>query len=202
MRKLNFKTKAVVVTAIAGSIFFSASSCDGSTASDTSGQSNENKVRQSNYDRLVTEQPAHTMNYSPTRATKNFWIDTWGKKGKLAYVYLLNSEGKPFGYYITVGLPVNYCTSLIPPYQIKDYTYSNGSYGGGNAFAVPGPSIDGTYSSSSNCDEFYGKDASSGAFVEYHAGFGINPFIYDQPQQQFAAAQPLGDATVANVKSK
>src|SRR3546814_18270023 len=58
---------------------------------------------------------AHTGTYSPTRETKNFWIDTWMKKpGKKSYVYIQNANGQ-YGYYILKGLPVTYCVGLLPP---------------------------------------------------------------------------------------
>ena len=160
------------------------------------GQEAENSSRQSNYERLVETQPAEAMEYSPTRETKNFWIRTWGEKGKLSYIYLLNNAGEAFGYFIFEGLPVSYCTSLIPPYQMKD-TPGDGF---GPNLIVPGPSIDGTFSSSSNCSAFYGKDATSGAYMEYTVGQGINALIFDQPMSQFGAAEPLGDATPETAK--
>src|SRR3546814_17843343 len=47
---------------------------------DKSSRSKEKAAAGSNYDRLVANQPAHTGTYSPTRETKNFWLDTWMKK--------------------------------------------------------------------------------------------------------------------------
>lgn len=160
------------------------------------GQQKENKSRQSNYDRLVNAQPAETMNYSPTRETKNFWIRTWNEENKLSYVYLMNGQGEVFGYFILEGLPVSYCTSLIPPYQIK--RGDGGSNGGYQYNVVPGPSVDGTYSSGSNCNAFYGKDATSGAYIEYTVGMGINALVFDQPMPQYGAATPLGDSKVGD----
>lgn len=167
---------AIVVLAVLG--VFSLSACEMQDNTASNGQKTETKTVQNNYDRLVQQQPAHTMDYSPTRATKNFWIDTWGQKGKTSYVYLMNTEGKVIGYYVLDGLPVNYCTSLVVPYQIEDYRNSDGY---GNAFTVPAPSVDGTFSSGGACDTFYGKDANTGAYIQYTAGMGINPLLYDQP---------------------
>lgn len=183
-----------VVAAIA--LVFTVSACTQEGSDTPKGQAAENQNRQSNYERLVEAQPAHSMEYSPTRATKNFWIDVWGEKGKLSYVYLLNNSGEAFGYFIFEGLPVSYCTSLIPPYQKTDLDV--GEFGGETI--VPGPSIDGTFSSSSNCSAFYGKDATSGAYMEYTVGQGINALIFDQPMSQFGAAEPLGDATPQTAK--
>lgn len=172
-----------------------AESCDDTGAS---GQEKENKSRQSNYEKLTDSQPAHSMSFSPTRATKNFWIDTWNQKGKLAYVYLLNNAGAAFGYFITEGLPVSYCTSLVVPYQFKQG--DQGDYNGD--FVVPGPSIDGTFSSASNCSEYYGKDAVSGAYVEYSVGQGINALIFDQAMPQYGDAKPLGDASLQDAQQE
>lgn len=154
-------------------------------------QEKENHSRQSGYKALVNQQPAHKMSYSPTRATKNFWVDTWNKKGKLSYVYLLNANGDTIGYYVLVGLPVSYCTSLIPPYQIKEQWGNDVQ-----DLIVPGPSVDGTFSSASNCNVFYGRDATNGAYIEYTTGQGINALVYDQPLPRFKTAQPLGFAEV------
>lgn len=156
-------------------------------------QDQEDKTRQAGYGALVANQPAHKMSYSPTRATKNFWVDTWNKKGKLSYVYLLNAQGQTIGYYILEGLPVSYCTSLIPPYKIiGQYDVQD--------LVVPGPSVDGTYSSAANCNVFYGKDATSGAYIEYTTGQGINALLYDQPLPRFKDAQPLGRTELSDVK--
>lgn len=196
MKHFRDKPKRYVALLAIFSVFaFGAESCDESSGS---GQEKENKSRQSNYDKLTSAQPAHSMSYSPTRNTKNFWIDTWNQKGKLAYVYLLNNAGVAFGYFITEGLPVSYCTSLVVPYQFKQG--DQGDYNGD--FVVPGPSIDGTYSSASNCMEYYGKDAVSGAYVEYSVGQGINALIFDQAMPQYGDAKPLGDASLQNAQQE
>lgn len=179
---------SIIAVAIVAALALSACTSE----SNPTGQQKENKSRQSNYNRLIENQPAHSMDFSPTRETKNFWIDTWGEKGKLAYVYLLNGDGKAFGYYVFEGLPVSYCTGLIPPYQLID-TPGDGS--NVKDQLVPAPSIDGTFSSGSNCNKYYGKDATSGTYMEYSVGMGINDLIYDQPMGQFGAAEPLGKAT-------
>lgn len=182
--------RRILITVIVIAVAFGLTGCGGS---DKSGQKKEDNSRQSNYDRLVQKQPAHTMNYSPTRATKNFWIDTWGKKGKLAYVYLMNASSDVFGYYVLKGLPVSYCVSLVPP--VREWKVEGDSSGTKGELG-PAPSVDGTYASSSNCLEFYGKDATSGAYMEYSIGMGINQLIFDQPMSQFGAAKPLGDAKI------
>lgn len=144
-----------------------------------SGQKSETDKQQSNYDRLVKNDPAHTMDVSPTRRTINKWIDTWGKDpNKLAYVYLQNQNGDLLGYYVLKGLPVSYCTSLTPNYKIIVPDVQGDNTG---ALSVPAPSIDGVYYSGGECNTYYGFDASSGAYIEYTVGLGINVLLYDQP---------------------
>lgn len=158
------------------------------------GQQKEDKTRVAAQNKLVDSQPAHTMDYSPTRATKNFWIDTWDEKGKLSYVYLMNGSGEVFGYFVLEGLPVSYCTGLIPPYTFIEKP--GDGIAGKSPEQVPAPSIDGTYSSGSNCNVYYGKDATSGAYIEYTTGMGINALVFSEAMPQYGAAQPLGDAKV------
>lgn len=190
---MRMNKKVAVIAALAS--VFALSACEEVPDDATE---REDKSRSKTYESLVDAQPAGTMRFSPTRATKNFWIETWDEPGKLSYVYLLNGNGEPFGYYILEGLPVTYCVGLIPPYKLLDPTGDGVTAN----LVVPGPSVDGTYSSGSNCSTYYGKDAVTGAYIEYTAGLGINPFVYDQPAQQFADAQPLGDATLAKVKNQ
>lgn len=169
--KKHWKKVALVVVALVG-IILGTSAC---TSDGHHGQATETKTQQTNYDRLVAQQPAHTMPYSPTRDTINFWIDTWGKHpNKLAYVYFQNDKGELTGYYVFKGLPVSYCTSLTPNYQLRDE-------GDAGELSVPAPSVDGVYYSGGECNTYYGRDATTGAYVEYTAGMGINVLLYDQP---------------------
>lgn len=164
-----------------------------------SGQNKELQTQQSNYNRLVARQPAHTMGYSSTRETINGWIDTWSKPGKLSYVYLQNAAGQITGYYVLKGLPVSYCTSLTP-----NYTFVGTPDDGDTAKnqQVPAPSIDGVYYSGGECNTYYGFDATTGAYVEYTAGLGINVLLYDQPlpPQKLGDAIPLGPTDVSDGK--
>jgi hypothetical protein len=141
------------------------------------GQQEEQKSGQKNYDRLVAQDPAHDLNYSYTRKTINFWTDTWGKPGKNAYLYLMNNEGKVIAYAVLDGPPVSMCTSLRPNYQFVD---PKGD-GVNDLFQVPAPGTDGAFYSGGECNTYYGKDAATGAYVQYTAGQGINPLLRDQP---------------------
>lgn len=181
-RRLTFVVAAVVLA-------LTLAACGGSGGS---GQQSEIKTQQSNYDRLVAQEPAHTMSVSATRKTINFWIDTWGHDpDKLSYVYMQAANGQLTGYYIFKGLPVNYCVSLTPPYHII--------YDGNGNLVVPAPSIDGVYYSGGGCQTFYGRDATTNAYIEYTVGAGQNVLIYDRPLAR-QSVQPLGFSTVKSVK--
>lgn len=195
MRSLNrpLTIKHLAVILISLGVILLLSGCEGSK--DSAGET-ENKSRLDTYETLVKNQPAETMSYSPTRDTKNFWIKTWGKKGALSYVYLINGNGEAYAYYIFQGLPVSYCTSLVPP--VQEYKVEGDSSGQAGVLG-PAPSVDGTFSSGSNCDAYYGKDAVSGGYVEFIKGMGISMQISNHPMAQFGDAKPFGDATFAKV---
>lgn len=195
MRRLTTTALALLT---AGGLALGLTGCEDDT--DTSSRSKESKARSSNYDELVARQPARTGSYSPTRETKNFWIDTWMKSpNKLSYVYIQNANGQ-YGYFILKGLPVTYCVSLLPP-EVK-VRGSLGQYDGD--LIVQGPSMDGTYSSGSNCNAYYGKDATTGAYVEFSVGQNQSYFLYDQPLDlpQFQDAKPMGPSRIEDVKTK
>lgn len=184
--------KLITITAaVAASVLLGASSC----GNDSGAQDSERNRQQDTYERLTANQPANSAAYSPTRETINFWIDTWGTEpGKLAYVYLLASNGQMVGYFIFEGLPVSYCASLTPTYRYEDRPDD-----GSNAkHQVPAPAMDGVYYSGSQCQAYYGKDAVSGAYMEYTIGNGISALVYDRPLPR-QDVEPLGVATVENV---
>lgn len=195
MRRL---TKGIVAGAITVGILGGATACLDGEAPPKGGRKSENKSRQSNYQRLVANQPAHTGPYSPTRETKNFWIDTWmHDPNKLSYVYIQNANGQ-YGYYILKGLPVTYCVSLLPPEQrekIDGGEYSEDAF-------VQAPSMDGTYSSNSNCTSYYGKDAVTGAYMEFSVGQNQSYQLFDQPMNlpQYRDAKPMGPSTIDAAK--
>lgn len=145
----------------------------GCEAEETS-TSKEREVRKGTYDYLVEKEPAEHMTNSKTRETINFWIETWNNPEQLAYVYLQNAEGKMIGYYALDGPPVSMCASLTPNYDT--YHSSNGGY-----TIAPAPSIDGVYRSAEDCSRYYGKDATTGSYVEFTVGMGIKMLLYTEP---------------------
>lgn len=156
----------------------------------------EQERQEANYTSLTQTQPAGSMKFSPTRATAQKWAKTWEEEGKLAYVYLIDSVGHQIGYYVFEGLPVSYCASLTPPDKIEEVQ----TYGSPNpAVTRPAPAIDGMYYGEANCAQLYGYDALSGAYMEFTGGGSFNYLLSDQPMTE-VDSQPLGDATVENVK--
>lgn len=128
-------------------------------------------TRQGNYNKLVEMEPALEVTNPKTRETVNFFTETWNQEGQLAYVYLQNSEGNMIGYYALDGPPVSMCTALTPPDRQK---YAD------SPIRVA-PSIDGVFRSSEDCSRYYGKDATTGAYVEFTVGMGINMLLYTEP---------------------
>lgn len=176
-----------VAAGMAVALLLGAGSCEG----EPEAQKDERDRQQETYNRLTANQPANSAAYSPTRETINFWIDTWGQEpGKLAYVYLLASNGQMVGYFIFEGLPVSYCASLTPTYRVLEH-YANDP-------VVPGPAMDGVYYSGGQCQAYYGRDAVAGSYMEYTIGNGISALVYDQPLPR-QDIEPLGVATIENV---
>lgn len=195
MRRLTHRILAAV--AVLG-LAFGVTACSLDDSSKPSARAKESSARDASNADVVAKQPAHKVKYSPTRETKNFWIDTWGQTpNKLSYVYLQDARGA-WGYYILKGLPVTYCVSLVPPE--KKVRVSLGQYDG-DAF-VQGPSMDGTYSSNSNCSSYYGEDATTGAYVEWSVGANQSYLLYSEPMSlpQFKDAVPLGKTQLNDVK--
>lgn len=194
---MNRYTRPVVIAILllTGTIGLTACTDEGPTA-----QEREATSRNGSYKSLVAGQPAESMDYSPSRETINGWIKTWREPGKLSYVYLQSADGTLLGYYILKGLPVSYCAGLTPPYE-----FVNG-YGGDSISPdaqVPAPGVDGVYYSGGQCNTYYGFDATSGSYIEYTAGLGINVLLFEQPLPRQESGEvevlPLGDAEVGNV---
>jgi hypothetical protein len=141
-----------------------------------------------NYTSLQDKQPAQQMDYSPTRDGLNNWMETWGEEGKISYVYLIASNGQKVGYYVFKGLPVSYCASLTPPDRIE-------SNGGNPDLIMKAPSMDGVYYSGSQCNQYFGYDATTGSYIEFSVGSGLNFFVTEDPLP-VQDVEPLGFTTI------
>lgn len=153
--------------------------------------SDDQKNRDEAYEKVMESQPGKTLDYSPTRETINFWVDTWNEPGKLSYVYLQSTSGKVIGYYVLKGLPVSYCAQISPPENVR---------GDSGRVTTSAPANDGAYYGDGNCNTFYGQDATSGSYIEYTAGMGINVLLFDAPMPNQGDADPLGPTSVDDVK--
>lgn len=162
MRRLILIALALIAIVLVG--------CEEETNSKTS----ERDVQNSNYDRLVEQEPAKEVTNPKTRETVNFFTETWNEEGQLAYVYLQNSNGDMIGYYALDGPPVSMCTALTPPDEAKYYN-------NGGTTVTQAPGIDGVYRSDEDCSRYYGKDASTGSYIEFTVGMGINMLLYTEP---------------------
>lgn len=151
----------------------------------------DSEARDASHDQMQQSQPAKVMEYSPTRETINYWVDTWDEPGKLSYVYLQSSTGDLLGYYVLEGLPVSYCAQISPPDRV---------IGARSAVVRQAPANDGAYYGSGNCNTFYGKDATTGAYIEYTAGLGINVLLFSEPMDTQSDVRPLGNTSVEDVQ--
>lgn len=182
-------TRVVVAAAAALALGAGLTACE-----DDSSQGKETRAKQKGYDQLVANQPAGRMEYSPTREAINEWVKTWGKRGKLSYVYIQNGKGE-YGYFVMKGMPVARCQMLTPTEKVDSAT--NGRV----VVALPG--MDGTYSSGSMCDTYYGFDATTGVFMEFTVGTNQSFFLFDKPMTmpEYASAKQLGPTSVNDVKA-
>lgn len=186
MRSMKIRIVAILLAIVA-----LGAACSGGGSKDN--EKSDAKSRDKTVNELISEQPAETMDYSPSRNTINKWITTWGEPGKLSYVYLVNTNGDTVGYYILEGLPVSYCASITRNYDVR-----NGS--GDTELVLPAPGVDGVWYSGGQCQTYYGFDAESGQYLEWFAGMGLAQLVYSEPLERLSIdAQPLGDATFDSV---
>lgn len=145
---------------------------------DTKNSRNETKSTDKSIDRLIAGTPAHTCEKCPTRKTINFWIDTWNVPGQLAFTYIRTGNPESDGYYVLDGPPVSYCAALT-----KTWTYEGTPDDDSSVLdqKVPRRSLDGVYYSGGQCSAYYGRDASTGAYIEFSIGQGQNYFLSTQP---------------------
>lgn len=144
----------------------------------------ENNAKAAAYERLVANQPAEAMDYSPTRESLNQWVKTWEKPNQLSYVYIQNAKGE-YGYLVMKNLPVPRCKML---------TANTKPYGDSGRVNTELPGMDGTYTSGGTCNTYFGFDATTGAYMEFTLGMNQSFFLFNQPMTlpEFASAKPLG----------
>lgn len=195
---LNLSKPVKVAIAIAAVLVLAASSCESGSAG--SSQDDESDRRQDSYDALTSSQAAETMNYSPTRETINGWINTWDEPDKLSFIYIQDMNGD-YSYYILSGLPVSYCAALTPTYEV----IRRGDNSSGSMIEVPAPAMDGAYYSGTECNSYYGFDATTGQYMEWTVGIGQNYHLYEEPMPHLPGldeAQPRGNTTIDDIDAE
>jgi hypothetical protein len=191
---LRLKTSILVFAALtAGALMAACSETNDETAR------SESKKQTENYAQVVNDQPARGMSHSPTRDALNRWAETWEESGKLAYIYLFDAQGDLLGYYIFDGLPVSYCASLTPTEKIVDTEEELNEGASVDAAVTTAPAIDGVYYSAANCQQMFGFDAVSGAYLEFTGGGSFNYLLSDSPMTTFKGKN-LGDAKIGEVE--
>lgn len=188
---MNFKKKMIAATfalALAGSV----AACEEETATSTA-----QKDRTKGVESLRKEQKVKTMDWSPTLNNVNRWADTWGRKGKVSYVYMQRQDGTFAGYYVLDGLPVNYCTSGAPTYTWEDKPDD----GSNVKYKVEAPASDGAYYGGCDASRYYGFDSVTGAYIEYTDGYVLTAVLSDQPLDLDKQPQPYG-SSIEDVKKE
>lgn len=168
-------TRTIATLTAAAALLLGATACDEEA---TKSQQEQAAKRDAVYDALLADQEVSSPTYSNDLANIDFWVDTWGTApGKLAYVYLLSGTGEFIGYYILDGLPTTKCKNATPTWD----TITGTSGGYSQTLIVPAPGLSGTYGTGSgDCTTFYGKDASTGAYVEWTVT-ELTMLTFDQP---------------------
>lgn len=155
-----------------------------------SAQQKEAENRDQNYESLQNKQPAQTMDYSPTRESINQWMEYWEQEGKVSYVYWKAANGQITHYAVLKGLPVSYCAALSPPVDVIDKIDRG-------MVTVPAQSMDGVYYSGGQCNQYFGFDATTNAYIEFSLGGSQDYFLADQPLAAPEATPIIIDGTTA-----
>lgn len=192
MTKMRARTLVTALAATTVTLLLMGSGC-GNDPQDAADE--ESKNRTDAYNEIVENQPPVSGNYSPTRETINRWKQTWMRGPKLAYVYLIASNGQSVGYYILEAPPVSYCARITRPYEWVDIPND----GGNSETMAPAPADDAVWYSGNECNVYYGYEPVTAAYHEWAIGNGLTHLVSDQPLPR-QDAEPLG-ISVAEVEA-
>lgn len=159
-------TKALLAFMAGLALLVTVAACEDEPPTEKDNQANKNADV---YEQLLASQEVSDPTYSNDLANIDLWVDTWGTNpGTIAYVYLLSSDGDYISYLVLDGLPTTKCKNATPTYELLDFTGDGDSY---PDMQVPAPGLSGTYSTGSgDCSTMYGKDVSTGAYIEFTVG--------------------------------
>lgn len=167
----------------------------GTLAACEDSQTSEQKAQESRskgMEKLRAKQKPVTMEWSPILDAVDRRNKTWEKKGKVSYIYMQRQDGSFAGYYVMDGLPVSYCTSGAPTYDIKDGP-------GETEYQIPAPAGDGAYYTGCDANRYYGFDSVTGSYIEYTDGMVLTAVLSDQPLSLDKQPKPFG-SSIAEVK--
>lgn len=184
-RRMNL-ARAFIALAVGAGLIFGAAACDDGESQQQQNSRNaadartDERDRQNQaYSRMIENQPIQVPTYSGDRENINFWVETWGQGPQEAYVYLLSGDGDLIGYYVLDALPTAKCKMGTPPYTFE---WQGNSTRGYSHHQVPAPNLTGTYSTGSgDCSTFYGRDLTTGAYVEFSVGAAMSMLTFSQP---------------------
>ena len=185
---MNKKAKIISLIASAGVVVGAVTACSGEEEGNATQEAQ--KSRSQGVSDLRKNQKVKTMKYSPTLNNVNRWAETWGKEGKVSYVYMQRQDGTFAGYYVLDGLPVNYCTSGAPTYDWENRDSDTGS----SDSIVPAPASDGAYYGGCDASRYYGFDAVTGQYIEYTDGMVLTAVLSDQPLTLDKQPTPYGSS--------
>lgn len=148
----------------------------------------ESDAREDAYNQIVKNQPRVDGKYSPAREAINRWKETWMQGPRLAYVYLMASNGQIVGYFILDAPPTSYCTRITRPYDWEDIPGDGDSA----KVQVPAPADDAVwYTGDGSCDVYYGYEAVTSTYREWAVNGALTHFVTTQPLD-IPNVQPLG----------
>ena len=112
-------------------------------------------------ERATAAVPAYEPNEFPIREAINWYLqetettDVW-------YVYLLSMQGRPIWYIVSDIIPMSVCRSITAPDRLQ--------YWNGRALVRAAPSMTATYGSQAECNDYFARDVTTGAFIKFAPG--------------------------------
>ena len=115
-------------------------------------------------ERATRSVPAYEPTEFPIRESINWYLEET-EKDSIWFVYMLSLEGRAIFYIVSDILPLSVCRSITAPDRIvnpagRDLT----------DHVISAPSLTGTYGSSGECNDYFVRDATTGAFIKFAPG--------------------------------
>ena len=114
-------------------------------------------------ERAIAAVPPYEPQSYPFREAINWYLEET-ERTDIWYVYLLSLEGRPIFYIVSDILPLSVCRSITSPQRIVN------SRGTTEDHVMAAPSLTGTYGSANECQDYFARDAATGAFIKFAPG--------------------------------